>query len=299
MSGTPPPAFANRYAATKVFSSTPRADLDRFFNSVANYLGGDVLGQLVAPYDAIRFDAINAAVSEAHRVAATELGKRGLFQMRRALLDYETCYGNDCLAYLVDGRAPAEERVTFLEYLLMLCFRELQHGWVSVEERINRFLQASSLRLAYRDLTFRPVDASLVEKEVHEPFWDLIEDRCWANVRTDMGQAFSLRDAGGPDPAFYAARALESAIKIISTTNGWTTGNEKGAASYIDNLVSQKNGRFIEVWEAETLKQYFGKVRNPAAHGAGDAEQPKLGKHQTAWAIEFCMIWVKSLIGRM
>ncbi|MBD8907197.1 hypothetical protein [Methylorubrum zatmanii] len=299
MNGSPPQAFANRYVAAKVFVATPRENLDRFFNSVANFVGAEVLGRLVSGYEAVRFDAVNEAISEAHRAAAMELGKRGLFRMREAMLSYKTCYIDDCLNYLVDGRQPAEERLSFLEYLLMLCSRRLQHVWQVVEERIDRFLKASSLRIAYRELTFRPVDAALIENEVHKPFWELIEDRPWVNVRADMEQALALRDSGGPDPAFYAARALESAIKVISNLNSWSTGHEKGAASYIDNLVSQKNGRFVEVWEADALKHFFGKVRNPTAHGAGDAEQPRLGKHQATWAIEFCMIWIKSLVGRM
>lgn len=299
MDRTPQAAFANRYSATKVFGSTPSGQLERFFNSVANLVSSEVLSPLVAAYNAIRYDFINEAVSEAQRVAAMELGKRSLFQMQDAMLSYQTCYADDCLAYLTNERAPPEERATFLEYLLMFCFRHLQHRWPPVEAAINRFLQASSLRLAYRDLNFCPVDASLIENEIHEPFWELIEDRQWANVRDDMRQAFTQRDIGGPDPAFYAARALESAIKVISNLNGWSTGGEKGAANYIDNLVSQRSGRFIEVWEGDALKHFFGKVRNPTAHGAGDADQPRLSRHQTAWAIEFCMIWIKGLVGRL
>jgi hypothetical protein len=45
--------------------------------------------------------------------------------------------------------------------------------------------------------------------------------------------AFDLRDSQGRDPAFYAARALESTIKIISDDKQLTTGREKGAANYI------------------------------------------------------------------
>ena len=47
---------------------------------------------------------------------------------------------------------------------------------------------------------------------------------------------------------------MESAIKIISDEKGWTTGNEKGAANYIDHLASANHGRFIEAWESDALK---------------------------------------------
>lgn len=94
-------------------------------------------------------------------------------------------------------------------------------------------------------------------------------------------------------------RALESAVKIISAENGWLTGAERGAANVIDTLVSAKNGRFIAPWEADMLKRFFADVRNPDAHGAGAKLQPQLTVIQTAWAIEFCMISIKSLIRRL
>ena len=106
------------------------------------------------------------------------------------------------------------------------------------------------------------------------------------------------RDSGGRDPAFYAAKALESAIKIISNDRGWTHGGEKGAHNFIDNLASSKNG-FIEPWEGETLKAFFTKVRNPLGHGPGGEPMPALTPQQTDWAIETCMSWVKSLIKRL
>lgn len=47
------------------------------------------------------------------------------------------------------------------------------------------------------------------------------------------------------------------------------------------------------------LKRFFADVRNPDAHGAGVAPQPKLDTAQTTWAIEFCMIGVKSTLSRL
>jgi hypothetical protein len=40
-------------------------------------------------------------------------------------------------------------------------------------------------------------------------------------------------------------------VLLFEHLEGWTTGNEKGAANCIHNLMSQNNGRFIEVWKAE------------------------------------------------
>jgi len=57
--------------------------------------------------------------------------------------------------------------------------------------------------------------------------------------------------------------------------------------------------KLIEVWEMEALKHFFTKVRNPFGHGPGAAPMPSLTDHQTNWAIENSMIWIKSLIRRM
>lgn len=59
----------------------------------------------------------------------------------------------------------------------------------------------------------------------------------------DIKEAIDLRDTHGRDPAFYAARALESTIKIISDEKGLSTAKERGAHNYIDNL---KRDGFIE-----------------------------------------------------
>jgi hypothetical protein len=113
-----------------------------------------------------------------------------------------------------------------------------------------------------------------------------------------MKEALDLRDTDGRDPAFYAARALESTIKIISDSKGWTHGKERGAHNYIDNLTSKANS-FITPWESDSLKNFFTHVRNPFGHGAGSAEMPVLTRPQTEWAIEFSMIWIRNLIRRL
>jgi len=111
-----------------------------------------------------------------------------------------------------------------------------------------------------------------------------------------MKEAIDLRDTGGRDPAFYSAKALESTIKIISDDKGWSTGKERGAHNFIDNL---KGENFIADWEGDALKLVFTKLRNPFGHGAGSKDMPTLADHQTNWAIENCMSWIKSLIRRM
>lgn len=167
----------------------------------------------------------------------------------------------------------------------------------SVEELNVRFRQAG-YPLNYHNGYLQISSDTLMEQQVETPFWSIVSDNIWVNVDTDMKEALDLRDSDGPDPAFYAARALESTIKIISDRKGWTTGKEKGAHNFIENLASRTNA-FIEPWEGESLKAIFTHIRNPAGHGAGSAQMRTLSRPQTDWAIEFCMSWIKNLIRRL
>ncbi len=169
---------------------------------------------------------------------------------------------------------------------------------VSIEE-LNERLRRANFNLNYHNGFIQISDDKLLEEQVEREFWAMTKDPLWGNVDIDMKEAVDLRDSNGRDPAFYAARALESTIKIISDQKRWTHGGEKGAQNYIENLGSKKNGTFINEWEREALKSFFSAVRNPFGHGAGSEKMPKLSRQQTDWAIESCMSWVKTLVKRM
>jgi len=166
---------------------------------------------------------------------------------------------------------------------------------MAVNELNARFRQADC-QLHYHNGFIQISEDQTVAQEIETPFWRLVAEPKWHNVDHDMKEAIDLRDTGGRDPAFYAARSLESAIKIISDEKQLTTNKEKGAHNYIENLLGAK---LIEVWEMEALKHFFTKVRNPFGHGPGAAPMPSLTDQQTNWAIENSMIWIKSLIRRM
>lgn len=164
---------------------------------------------------------------------------------------------------------------------------------------LNERFRRSRAKLHYHNGFIQISDDEAITQQIEQPFWMLVRDPMWQSVDHDMKEAIDLRDSGGRDPALFAAKALESTIKIISDTKGWTRGNEKGAANYIDNLRAKANGEFINGWERESLVEFFTKVRNPFGHGAGSQPVPELTSTQTDWAIEFCMIWAKNLIRRM
>jgi hypothetical protein len=165
----------------------------------------------------------------------------------------------------------------------------------AIDELNARFRQAG-LDLHYHNGFIQISSDATVTREVDGPFWRLVADPKWKNVDHDIKEAIDLRDTRGRDPAFYAARGLESTIKIISDEKQLSTGKERGAHNYIDNL---RRGKLIDDWEGDALKAFFTKVRNPLSHGPGPAAMPSLNDHQTNWAIENCMIWVRSLIGRI
>ena len=168
----------------------------------------------------------------------------------------------------------------------------------SVDE-LNERLRRAGYNLNYHNGFIQMSDDELVEEQIEKEFWSITKDPLWKNVDIDMKEAIDLRDSNGRDPSFYAARALESTIKIISNQQGWTHGGEKGAHNYIENLSSKTNGEFINDWEREALKSFFTSVRNPLVHGPGSEKMPKLTPQQTNWSIESCMSWIKSLIKRM
>ena len=168
----------------------------------------------------------------------------------------------------------------------------------SVDE-LNERLRRADFNLNYHNSFIQISDDKLVEEQIEKEFWSITKDPLWKNVDIDMKEAIDLRDSNGRDPSFYAARALESTIKIISDEKKWTRGSEKGAHNYIDNLGSKANGKFINNWERDALKSFFTSVRNPFSHGAGSEKMPKLTPQQTNWAIETCMSWIKSLVKRM
>jgi hypothetical protein len=192
------------------------------------------------------------------------------------------------------------------EVLQNAVFADILHGnsqlnalFGSYGDELNERFRQAKAPLNYHNGFIQIETDQKTQEQIAAPFWKLVSDPKWKNVDTDMKEAVDRREANDRDPAFYASKALESTIKIISDEKGWSSGKENGAAAYIDNLVASKNGRFIEVWEGEALKAIFRHVRNPLGHGPGGEPMPELTQQQTNWTIETAMSWTKSLIQRL
>jgi hypothetical protein len=85
---------------------------------------------------------------------------------------------------------------------------------------LNERLRRAGAKLNYHNGFIQIASDELAEAQIEKPFWALVAAPLWRNVDIDMKEAVDRRDANGKDPALYAARALESVIKIISDKKG-------------------------------------------------------------------------------
>lgn len=166
-------------------------------------------------------------------------------------------------------------------------------------EELNERFRRAGCPLTYHNGFIQVSHDQIIEQQIAKPFWDLVSDPIWKNVDIDVKEALDRRDSNGKDPALFAAKALESAIKIVSDQCHMTRGCETGAAAFIDNLTSKVNGSYLADWEGLLLKEYFRKVRNTLGHGPGSEPMPALTAEQTDWAIESAMSWIRTIIRRL
>lgn len=197
-----------------------------------------------------------------------------------------------------EARAAATKETSKLMKALGVNFGDSEDRLRKAIDEINARSRDAGFPFHFHSGVFQRSDDSLTSSAIAEPFWALLSDPAWANVDLDIKEAIDRRDTNGRDAALYALKALESTIKIVSDGKGLTRGSEKGAANYIDNLVSSKNGRVVDVWEADILKQMFASIRNPHGHGPGKASMPSLSEVQQTWVIDSAMAWIKSLVRR-
>ena len=167
-----------------------------------------------------------------------------------------------------------------------------------VHELNTRFEQAG-MPLNHHNGFIQIKQDALVQAQIEQPFWDLVKDPMWTNVSIDMAEAIDRRDTKRRDPSFYAAKALESTIKIVCDARGWTTGGEKGASDFLNHLESKANGAYLQPWERQMIQKIFSDVRNDLGHGPGSEQMPSFTDPQVDYTIEFCMSTIKSLIKRL
>jgi hypothetical protein len=312
--------LVTRYQQQLWWRAEPPPELQRFLMRVVHIVIQDLVPALQLEREFFR---------AVHDVLARELGVPRLAQ--------GNTYDEMCGRFLVepydlwnDAHGTSDEFLKSRLSLVELLFRAMEQrvapqATAGKKRSLLKMLKQGSaasnsagaqatLEKAIRELNARMRDAKLgfhyhngvlqfardevLERISAEPCWALLREERWSSAERELKEAFDAADNRRSDAAFHAAKALESVIKVISDEKGWTRGAENGAASFIDNLVNQHNGRFIVPWEAELLKAFFKHVRNPHGHGAGSQPPPLLTENQTAWALETAMSWMKSLILR-
>ena len=104
-----------------------------------------------------------------------------------------------------------------------------------------------------------------------------------------MSGKYLVTGGAGYVGSVVAQHLLEAGHEVVVLDN-LSTGFREGVPA---------GASFIEGWEADSIKAFFSKIRNPLGHGPGSGQMPILNTHQTDWAIETCMSWVKTLTLRM
>ncbi|MEN3161948.1 hypothetical protein WI697_07900 [Tistrella mobilis] len=252
---------------------------------------------------------VDEMTEEVHCSVCREIGEDELFgpPHRVGGLPRQNDWAFYCCEFLMslqENESNFDHEISNRLNILEILFQKFENRDQEEEVRatlqeLNQRLRRLSFPFHYQAGMFHKADDALSETRIEAPFWEVLRGERWCNVDADIRAAIGLRDTGGRDPAFHAAKALESAIKIISDERGLSGGRERGAANFIENLASERAGHFITSWEADTLRSFFKHVRNPLGHGAGGGPMLTLTPQQTDWAIEFCMSWIKSLIRRM
>jgi len=165
-------------------------------------------------------------------------------------------------------------------------------------DELNRRFKESKLGFYYNNKSIDTYNDKLSYNNIYEPYWEIMKDEKYKTIDNDIKIAFQKLNSNQSDAAFYSMRALESCIKIISDELSLSTGKEKGASNYIDNL-GNKKVKFIERWEADSLKFLFKEIRNPLGHGPGNEEVIALKYFQEKCVIDLVLVWIKSLITRL
>lgn len=161
----------------------------------------------------------------------------------------------------------------------------------SIRQEIKDRLKLHRIPLTYYNGYFLKNSDPLIEEKIITPFWELLSDPKYKNIEIDMLTALDLFQQRGRDPAFYAAKALESMIKIVCKEKKIKKETDKTPKAYITTLYENK---IILNHEQDELTSLF-RIRNSHGHGPGDETMPQLTIEQEYRYIHSCMLWIYSL----
>jgi hypothetical protein len=242
--------FHKRYPHIGYYSGGVPREIHVFFRQ-----GAQILFKDLKPH----FDRFETHCHKAYDKLVREIG-HGIYDGRNA---EEVCVGALCETYDLwnNTHGNSNQFISYRLSLIELLFSELEKELLEIDppkhqeilKFLNRGRQVDNLekenvyREAIRELNYRFRESGLpfhyhngilqfseddiVEKQVYEPFWSIVKDPKYRNVDVDVKEAIDRRDSNSRDAVFYALKALESTIKIISDEKGFTRGTERGAAN--------------------------------------------------------------------
>lgn len=187
-------------------------------------------------------------------------------------------------------------RIGLIESIIAQGAKTMLSAYTSAESEINIRFQQAGTKLIYQSGFIHFDDDRTVTTTVSAPFWPLVASPRWENVEKEMKDAIDHRDKGLTDSGFHAAKSLESAIKVISGERGLTTGKEKGAVNFVENIAKESPKKLLQAWQAESIRLIFSKVRNPQGHGAGTSPRNDPSDNDSDWMITNCMSWIRWLV---
>jgi len=269
-----PSLSATHYPRQVTFGNSPTTVMEPYWE---NYVAR---GFMLADVDATQVDRVMK-----ERLSLVEIG----FREMHGIVELQRTTAKRPLSATALGKRSFDDMVTEAA-------RRKVATYDNAVAELNARFQQAGVPLTYNSGYIQLAEDSLVEANIAAPFWSIVSSTLWKNVELEMHEALDRRDSGRHDGGLYAAQALESAIKVISSEKGWTRGTEAGAAHYVDNLVSEANGRFLEVWRGNAIKEFFRSVRNPLGHGAGSSAPVRPTVIETEWAIATSMTWIRYLI---
>lgn len=166
-----------------------------------------------------------------------------------------------------------------------------------IRTEVNQRAKMHSLDFSYHNGFFQKSDNPAIEEKIMSTFWELVSKQKYKNIETDMLKAYDLYDSNDRDAPLYAAKALESMLKIVCLEKNFTSNSNKPAGFYLDMLNKKENGPVILNEEKEELVSMF-RIRNSHGHGPGENPMPSLTAQQTIRYINASAVWVVNLSKR-
>ena len=227
--------------------------------------------------------------TEKHLLNEICFAKDNIPKYKEQLKEIEEKILKENIRYHNEGREKLEKILPLLE--------EKEKILIEMKDVINQRLGLSNIGLSYRNGFFQFESDEILEEKIEKPFWNLLANPKYKNVETDILEALNRYDKSDRDSAFYAAKALESMIKIVCEEKKLVTGRERGAGDFISHLNSKGNGKILLNEEKEELVSMF-RIRNTYGHGPGSNSMPNLTSTQEYRYIRSAMVWIYSLSER-